>query len=116
MSVEKRYSKRYPMQGEVYIRYRKQQVFPAEAANCSVQGIFLSTRNLTMITGAMVELEFFFAGRHWTVTGIVTHTQQDGVGVMFWRPQVELFDAVIAAANRKQPVGPSRAVPTEAVV
>ncbi|MBT3048778.1 MAG: PilZ domain-containing protein [Candidatus Thiodiazotropha sp.] len=116
MSVERRYSKRYPMQGEVYIRYRKQQVFPAEAANCSVQGIYLHTQNLTMITGSMVELEFFYGGRHWTVTGIVTHAQQDGVGVMFWRPQVELYDAVIAVANRKQRIGPRGVVPTEAVV
>ncbi len=116
MSVERRYSKRYPMQGEVYIRYRKQQVFPANAANCSMQGIFLHTRSLTMLSGAMVELEFFYGGRHWTVMGIVTHTQSDGVGIMFWRPQPELFDAVIAAATRNQPVGQPGAVVSEAVV
>ncbi|MEW8507412.1 MAG: PilZ domain-containing protein [Candidatus Thiodiazotropha sp.] len=116
MSVERRYSKRYPMQGEVYIRYRKQQVFPATAANCSVQGIFLRTQNLTMIAGAMVELECFYAGRHWTMTGILTHARQDGVGVMFWRPQVELYDAVIAAADRKQPVTTPGVVPEGAVV
>ncbi len=116
MSVERRYSKRYPMQGEVYIRYRKQQVFPANAANCSMQGIFLATRSLTMLSGAMVELEFFYGGRHWMIMGIVTHTQSDGVGIMFWRPQPELFDAVIAAATRNQPVGHTGAVVSEAVV
>jgi hypothetical protein len=104
MSVERRYNKRYPMKGEVYIRYRKQQVFPANALNCSMQGIFLRTRNLTMITGAMVELEFFYSGRNWSITGIVTHTQLDGIGIMFWRPQAELYDAVIADASRNQPI------------
>ena len=96
MSVERRYNKRHPMKVEVYIRYRKQQVFPANAANCSMQGIFLQTRNLTMITGAMVELEFFYSARHWTITGIVTHVQLDGIGIMFWRSQPELYDACTA--------------------
>ncbi|MEW8690922.1 MAG: PilZ domain-containing protein [Candidatus Thiodiazotropha endolucinida] len=59
MAVERRYHKRCPITGEVYIRYRKQQVFPANAVNCSMQGIYLHTRSLTMLTGAMVELEFF---------------------------------------------------------
>jgi hypothetical protein len=104
------------MQGEVYIRYRKQQVFPAVAENCSMQGILLRTRNLTMLTGALVELEFFYAGRHWTIMGIVTHTQSEAVGIMFWRPQPELFDAVIATASRNQPVGQQGRLATEAVV
>jgi hypothetical protein len=116
MSVERRYNKRYPMKGEVYIRYRKQQVFPADAANCSMQGIFLNTRNLTMLTGAMVELEFFYSGRHWTITGVVTHALTNGVGIMFWRPQPELYDAVIAAASRSQPINLQGGVATEAVV
>jgi hypothetical protein len=116
MSVERRYNKRYPMKGEVYIRYRKQQVFPADAANCSVQGIFLHTRNLTMLTGAMVELEFFYSGRHWTITGVVTYAQLDGVGIMFWRPQPELYDAVIAAASRNQPINLQEGVATQAVI
>ncbi|MEW8029795.1 MAG: PilZ domain-containing protein [Candidatus Thiodiazotropha sp.] len=116
MSVERRYNKRYPMKGEVYIRYRRQQVFPASAANCSKQGIYLRTRSLTMLTGAMVELDFFHSGRHWTITGIVTHTQLDGVGIMFWRPQPELYNAVIAAAPRIQPVGHRHGMASEAVI
>jgi hypothetical protein len=104
------------MKGEVYIRYRKQQVFPAHAANCSMQGIYLNTRNLTMLTGAMVELEFFYSGRHWMLTGVVNHAQSGGVGIMFWRPQPELYDAVIAAASRNRPVNPQAEIVTEAVI
>ncbi len=115
MSVERRYYKRHPMTEDVYIRYRKQQVFPAEAVNCSSQGIFLRTRSLTMISGAVVELEFYFGGRHWSVMGIVSHTQPDGVGVMFWRPQCELYDAVIAASSRTQSVGTLGSLATEAI-
>jgi hypothetical protein len=99
MPVEKRYSKRYPMDGEVYIRYRKQRLFPAKAVNCSMQGIYLRTESLTMLTGALVELELFRGGRQWSIMGVVTHTQHDGVGVMFWKPQAELYESVIAEAT-----------------
>ena len=102
MSVEKRYSKRYPMDGDVYIRYRKQRLLPAKAVNCSVQGIFLRTESLTMLTGALVEIELFRGGRQWSMMGVVTHTQPDGVGVMFWKPQPELYESVIAGASRRR--------------
>jgi hypothetical protein len=64
----------------------------------------------------MVELEFFYSGRHWTITGIVTHAQTDKVGIMFWRPQPELYDAVIAAATRNQPINIKEELTTEAVI
>ncbi|ODB98767.1 hypothetical protein A3197_15225 [Candidatus Thiodiazotropha endoloripes] len=99
MPVEKRYSKRYPMDGEVYIRYRKQRLIPAKAVNCSMQGIYLRTESLTMLTGALVELELFRGGRQCSIMGVVTHTQQDGVGVMFWKPQAELYESVIAEVS-----------------
>ncbi|MES9925627.1 MAG: PilZ domain-containing protein [Candidatus Thiodiazotropha endolucinida] len=116
MSVERRYNKRYPMTGEVYIRYRKQQVFPANAVNGSMQGIYLHTRSLTMLTGAMVELAFFYAGRHWTVTGIVTHSKRDGVGIMFWRPQPQLYDVVIASASGNRPTAHQDGTASEAAI
>lgn len=96
MSVERRYSKRYPMDGDVYIRYRKRRVFPARALNCSVQGIYLKTESLSLLTGALVELEIFRDGRQWEVMGVVAHSQQDGIGVMFWQPQPELYESVVA--------------------
>jgi hypothetical protein len=100
MTVEKRYSKRYPMEGDVYIRYRKQRAFPARAVNCSMQGMFLKTESLTLLTGALVELEIFRDGRLWEVMGIVSHTQADGIGVMFWQPQPELYESVVAGQQR----------------
>lgn len=100
MTVERRYSKRYPMDGDVYIRYRKQRAFPARAANCSMQGMFLKTESLTLLTGALVELEIFRDGRMFEVMGIVSHTQPDGIGVMFWQPQPELYESVVAGQPR----------------
>jgi hypothetical protein len=99
MSVEKRYSKRYPMDGDVYIRYRKQRLMPATAVNCSMQGVFLSTESLTMLTGALVELELFRGGRQWSIMGVVTHVQSEGIGVMFWKPQPELYDWAISQSG-----------------
>jgi hypothetical protein len=100
MSVERRYNKRYPMDGDVYIRYRKQRAFPARAMNCSMQGIYLKTESLTLLTGALVELEIFRNGRLWEVMGVVTHSQDDGIGVMFWQPQPDLYESVIAKQPR----------------
>lgn len=96
MSVERRYSKRYPVDGDVYIRYRKQRVFPAKAVNCSIEGIYLQTQSLTLLTGALVELEIFYDGRLWEVRGIVSHARPGGIGVMFWKPQQEFYDSLLA--------------------
>ena len=99
MSVEKRYSKRYPMEGDVYIRYRKQRAFPAKAEDCSLYGMSLQTKNLTLLTGAMVELDIYYQGRKWEIVGLVTHTKKNGLGVMFWDPQPEFYAEVIAAST-----------------
>lgn len=104
MSVERRYSKRHPMDGDVYIRYRKQRAFPARAVDCSMQGITLKTESLTLLTGALVELEIFRDGRLWEAMGIVCHTRADVIGVMFWQPQPELYAS--AAAGRFRLAGP----------
>ncbi|MCU7929551.1 MAG: PilZ domain-containing protein [Candidatus Thiodiazotropha sp. (ex Codakia rugifera)] len=107
MSVERRYSKRFSMRGQAYIRYRKQQVFPARATNLSVQGVFLKTTDLTMLTGAMVELEVFHMDSYWTIMGIVTHTQPNGIGVMFWHPQPAFYESVIQYTFNNQPTDDS---------
>jgi hypothetical protein len=98
MSVEKRYSKRFPMDGDVYIRYRKQRAFPARAEDCSLYGMSLKTENLTLLSGAMVELEIFYRGRKWEIVGLVTHTKKNGLGVMFWDAQPEFYESVVASA------------------
>ncbi len=95
MSVERRYCKRYPMSGDVYIRYRKQRAFPARAVNCSVQGIYLQTESLNLLTGALVELEIYRGGRFYEVMGVVTHTQDKGIGVIFWQSQPDLYESVV---------------------
>ena len=100
MPVERRYSKRYPMDGDVYIRYRKQRAFPAKAVNCSMQGMYLKTQSLTLLTGALVELEIYRDGNFWEIMGIVTHTEDEGVGIMFWQPQPDLYESVVARQPR----------------
>ncbi|MCM8856763.1 MAG: PilZ domain-containing protein [Candidatus Thiodiazotropha sp.] len=115
MSVERRYSKRFSMSGQAYIRYRKQQVFPARATNLSVQGMFLQTTDLTLLTGVMVELEVFHMESYWTVMGIVTHTQVNGIGVMFWHPQPAFYESVIRYTFENQPTdNPWRTMTSEA--
>jgi hypothetical protein len=106
MPVERRYSKRQPMDGNVYIRYRKQRVFPAKAVNCSMQGMYLKTQSLTLLTGALVELEVFRNGNLWEIMGIVTHSCDEGIGVMFWQPQPDLYESVVARAPRSTDMAP----------
>jgi hypothetical protein len=88
------------MEGDVYIRYRKKRAFPAKAVNCSTQGIYLKTESLSLLTGALVELEIFRGRRHWEIMGVVTHSQDDAIGVMFWKPQPDLYDYLVADSAR----------------
>ncbi len=106
MSVERRYCKRYPMSGDVYIRYRKQRAFPARAVNCSVQGIYLQTESLNLLTGALVELEIYRGGRFYEVMGVVTHTQDKGIGVIFWQSQPDLYASVVAGQPHPAKITP----------
>jgi hypothetical protein len=98
MSVEKRYSKRCKLDCEVYIRYRRKRAFPATAENCSLYGMYLKTENLTLLTGALVELDIFYDNRNWQITGLVAHVRKNGLGVMFWNEQPEFYKLVAARA------------------
>ncbi|MES9828450.1 MAG: hypothetical protein ABW201_09320 [Candidatus Thiodiazotropha sp.] len=81
-----------------------------------MRGIYLHTRSLSMLTGAMAESAFFCAGWHRAVTGIVSHSRKDGVGIMFWRPQPELYDAVIASVSGNRPIAHQDGAASEAVI
>lgn len=94
MHVEKRYSRRYPLTGDVYIRYRDKRSISAKAKNCSLYGIFLETAGLSLLTGTMVELELTLHGKHWKMDGLIVHSTNEGLGLMFLQPQPELFDEV----------------------
>jgi hypothetical protein len=99
MNLERRYSKRYPMQGDVYIRYRKQRAFHAQAADCSLYGIRLNADNLTLVTGSVVELEFFYQGSQWLITGLVVYSRANEIGLTFWKTQRELYLAVMSRSS-----------------
>jgi hypothetical protein len=108
MSVEKRYSKRIPLNADIFIRYRKQRVFPAKAENCSLYGMSLRTENLTLLSGALVELDFNYNNQYWQITGVVTYAEKNILGVMYWDPQHEFYATVVAdtaalSSNREIP-------------
>ncbi|MEN8180133.1 MAG: PilZ domain-containing protein [Pseudomonadota bacterium] len=102
MSVERRYSKRYAVHCDVYIRYRRQRAFPASAENCSLYGMYLKTDNLTLLSGALVELDIFYNNQNWQITGLVTHAGKNGLGVMFWKEQPEFYKTVAENAMSVQ--------------
>lgn len=98
MSVERRYSKRYPIDLQVHILYRRRRFSNARAWNLSEQGMYLDVQAVTLPTGTLVELEFHCLGREWLIPAIVVHHQgSGGIGVMFRDPQRELYRALIGA-------------------
>ncbi|MCU0834875.1 MAG: PilZ domain-containing protein [Chromatiaceae bacterium] len=94
MSVERRYSARYPVDLPVDIRYRKRRFYSARACNLSTDGMYLQVQALTLPTGTLVELELVCEGSGWLVPAVVVHHDASGVGVMFRDPQPELFQAL----------------------
>ncbi|MBK1701651.1 PilZ domain-containing protein [Thiococcus pfennigii] len=97
MSVERRYSKRYAIDLQVQIRYRRRRFSHAWARNLSEQGMYLDVRAVTLPTGTLVELELQCLGREWLIPAIVIHHQGGGIGVMFRDPQDELYRGLIGA-------------------
>lgn len=93
MSVERRYSARFPIDLQVQIRYRKRRFYSAHACNLSTDGMYLQVQSLTLPTGTLVELELECEGRNWLVPAVVVHHNGAGVGVMYRDPQPELFRA-----------------------
>jgi len=103
MSVERRYSARYPVDVAVDIRYRKRRFYSARASNLSTDGMYLQVQSLTLPTGTLVELELECQGRDWLVPAVVVSHNAGGVGVMFRDPQPELFKALTHPAVMAPP-------------
>ncbi|MEG7522192.1 MAG: hypothetical protein M3H12_03715 [Chromatiales bacterium] len=79
-----------------FILHRKQRAFPAKAVNCSMLGICFEAESLTLPIGVLVEVDLRRYGRNWRMMGIVVHTSQSGIGIMFRNHQPEFYEAVVA--------------------
>ncbi len=90
MSVNRRYSKRHPVNFVLYIHYRDKRIFPAQAKNLSIHGMFIQTNSLTLPKGNLVDLEFSLSDTSWQIPAVVVHSSPAGLGVMFRKPQPAL--------------------------
>ncbi len=106
MSVNRRYSKRHPVNFLLYIHYREKRIFQARAKNLCVDGMFIQTDSLTLPKDNLVELEFSLSDLNWQVTAFVVHRVQGGFGVMFRKPQPAL--ARCSHADDESSSGPRR--------
>ncbi len=103
MTVERRRSSRLPVDFEVIMRYRQRRFPVAQARNLSPEGMYVRTSNLTLPTGTMIEIELDRWGRHWLIPAIVVHGDSRGVGLMFRKPQPELYRYEMAAPATPRP-------------
>ena len=105
MSVERRYSKRLPVNFPALVRYREFRPFPGRASNLSLEGAYLETQNLSVPTGTLVALEFLVHGRQWRVAALVVQQGSNGFGLMFRDAQPDLYQAFSQSGNRTLIVG-----------
>ena len=115
MTVERRLSVRHPVEFDVTMRYRQRRFPVARARDLSPDGIYLQTAKLTLPTGTLIEIELDRWGRQWLIPAMVVHGDAQGFGLMFRRPQPELYRYETAALTAPCPpaAGPkATAVPT----
>jgi len=114
MSVERRYSKRLPVNFPVDVCYRELRPFPARASNLSLEGAHLNAQNLNIPSGTLVDLQFRAYGREWNIPALVVQVSSGGLGVMFRDPQPALYQVfsqpgtrtpLLAAAGRATKAG-----------
>ena len=93
MSIERRHQKRIEYRFDVNIAYRRRS-FHGVVKNLTRDGVFIETRLLTIPSGNMIELEFSLGDDKWQISGLIVHTTQSGMGVVFRVPQPELETTV----------------------
>ena len=103
MSVERRYSKRLPVNFPVQVHYRELRPFPGRASNLSLEGAYLKTQNLNIPSGTLVDLEFQAYGRQWIIPALVVQVGSGGLGVMFREPQPSLYQ-VFSQPGARPPI------------
>lgn len=94
MIVERRYSKRHPVDFGVKFRYRDICSCASQALDLSLQGMKLATGFASPPAGGFVEILFSLGGRAWTIPAVVTHSTPGRMGVMFREAQPGLYQAM----------------------
>ncbi len=94
MIVERRYSKRYPVDFDVKFRYRDLYSCASHALDLSLQGMQLVTGSASPPTGGFVKILFSLGDRTWTIPAVVTHSTPGRIGVMFREAQPGLYQAM----------------------
>ena len=94
MTVERRYSKRYPVDFSVKFLYRDRRPRGSQALDLSLEGMQLATGTASLPTGGFVEIQFSLAGRLWRIPAVVTHSTPGRIGVMFREAQPGLYQTL----------------------
>ncbi len=98
MAIEKRHCPRTDLSIEAQILYRGRS-FSARAHNLSRDGLFLQTGPLTIPSGMLIEISLTLGRNQRQITGLVTRSGAEGIGIMFRIPQPELYRAALAHAG-----------------
>ena len=93
MSVERRYHRRIPCDFSIQLVYRGRR-FTAQAIDVTSHGMGVVQNSATIPPGTLVELEFSLGKDSWLISGLVVHTKQRHMGIMFRVPQPELLTHV----------------------
>ncbi len=94
MTVERRYSKRYPVDFGVKFRYRDRHSCTSQALDLSLEGMQLATGSPSPPPGGFVEIQFRLEGRLWKISAVVTHSTPGRIGVMFREAQPRLYQTL----------------------
>lgn len=105
MTIERRYSLRVETEIEAQILHRGRCFF-THVGNLSKEGLFLQTDTLTIPPGMFVDISLNVGSAHWQMSGLVTWSSANGIGVVFRISQPELYEAILASSDhRTQPAG-----------
>ncbi len=94
MTVERRYSRRFPVDFGVKFRYRDCCPCTSQALDLSLEGMQLATDCSSPPTGGFVEIQFSLGGRLWKIPAVVTHSASGRIGVMFREAQPRLYQTL----------------------
>ena len=94
MTIEKRHCPRIDLDAHAQILYRGRS-FSARARTLSRDGLLLQTGPLTIPSGMLIEISLNLDHDQWQLTGLVTRSGPEGIGIMFRTPQPELYQAAL---------------------
>ncbi len=75
------------------------QTLSCKALNLSVEGMLLETGDITLSTGALVDLHIHTGAGDMKIPAAVIHSNTGCTGVMFHRPQPDLYRMITQPLN-----------------